>query len=123
MSEITLGNLYDFNKQAIANEPPLDMIEFNIDTDNLISDIMAQAVKGHKYWMLLNNERKDYTVFILLTKEGTLKEFRETLQNRGQVISIDKQEDNNYEIWIREPETQENFVYYLFDYTFGIVKA
>lgn len=123
MSEITLGNLYDFNKQAIANEPPLDMIEFNIDTDNLISDIMAQAVKGHKYWMLLNNERKDYTVFILLTKEGTLKEFRETLQNRGQVISIDKQEDNNYEIWIREPETQENFVYYLFDYTFGIIKA
>ena len=46
-----------------------------------------------------------------------------TLVNRGQVLSIDKQEDGNYEIWIRDPKTKENFVYYLFDYSYGIIKA
>ena len=70
-----------------------------------------------KYWHLY------YTVFIIETFEGSLDEFRPTLLNRGQVLSIDKQEDENYEIWIRDPETKENFVYYLFDYSFGIIKA
>lgn len=120
MAEITLGNLYDFNKQAMNNEHPLDPIEFNIKTNNLISDIYNRK---SKFWMLLNNERKDYTVFIVLTEAGTLDEFRETLQNRGEILSIDKQEDNNYEIWIRDIITKENFVYYFFDYSFGIIKA
>ena len=58
-----------------------------------------------------------------LTKEGTIKELIPTLTNRGQVLSIDKQNDGNYEIWIKDFNTKENFVYYLFDYTFGIIKA
>ena len=48
-------------------------------------------------------------------------ELSETLMNRGKIIFIDKQPDDNYEIWIRDPETNENFAYYLFDYSFGIV--
>lgn len=119
MAEITLGNLYDFNKQAMSNEKPLDIIAFNRKTSDLINDIINKS----KYWMLLNNERKDYTVFILLTKEGSLQELRPTLLNRGEILSIDKQEDGNYEIWIRDKETKENFVYYLFDYSFGIIEA
>lgn len=116
---VRLGTLYDFNKQGMAQLNPLDPIDFNRRTSDMVKDIFERS----KYWMLLSNERKDYTVFILLTEEGTLKELRPTLQNRGKVIDITKQPDNNYEIWIRDPATDENFVYYLFDYSFGIIQA
>lgn len=112
--------LYDLNKQLIANEQPFDAIFLNKKVKNMVSDIMERK---KQYWMLLCNERKDYTVFIPITLEGTVKELIETLLNRGQIVSIEKQEDNNYEIWIRDPDTQENFAYYFFDYTFGVIKA
>ena len=120
MAEVTLGNLYDFNKQAMSSIDPLDTIAFNIATQSMVHDI---ANRDTKFWMLLSNERKDYTLFIILTEDGTLNELRPTLCARGDVLSIDKQEDNNYEIWIRDPETKENFIYYLFDYTFGVIEA
>ena len=123
MPDIDLGmNLYDFNKQAMSQIEALDPIEFNRITEE-IADIMFSNKEKKLAWMLLSNERKDYTVFIPLTKEGTLKELRPTLRNRGIITDITKREDGNYEIWIRDPETKENFVYYLFDYTFGLIQA
>ena len=123
MPDIDLGmNLYDFNKQAMAQIEALDPIEFNKSTEE-IADTMFLNKEKKLAWMLLSNERKDYTVFIPLTKEGILKELRPTLRNRGLITDITKQEDGNYEIWIRDPETKENFVYYLFDYTFGLIQA
>ena len=121
MADIDLGmNLYDFNKAGMAQEKPLDVIAFHIKVENMIEDLFDI----HKpYWMLLCRERNDYTVFIMLTKEGTKSEMIETLHNRGDILSIDKQKDGNYEIWIRDTETKENFAYYLFDYEFGIIKA
>lgn len=123
MPDIDLGmNLYDFNKQAMAQIEALDPIEFNKITEE-IADTMFSNKEKKLAWMLLSNERKDYTVFIPLTKEGMLKELRPTLRNRGIVTDITKREDGNYEIWIRDSETKENFVYYLFDYTFGLIQA
>jgi hypothetical protein len=123
MAEISLGNLYDFNKQAMAQFQPLDPIQLNIKLKEVCDNLYNESLKGKPYWMLLSNERKDYTLFIVLTSNGICAEMLPTLQNRGQVLTIDKQEDGNYEIWIRDPETKENFVYYLFDYGFGIIKA
>lgn len=112
--------LYDINKNAMGQEKPLDPIEFNSVTKKTV-ELMDKS--GKKFWMLLCNERKDYTVFIILTKEGILNEFRPTLQNRGMLLSIDPLENGAFEIWIRDPETKENFLYYLFDYTYGIIEA
>lgn len=121
MAEIDLGmNLYDFNKAGMQGEKPLDIIALQIKIKEMIEDLYSTK---NPYWMLLCRERNDYTVFIILTVEGTVKELLETLNNRGQVLSIDKQKDGNYEIWIRDTETKENFVYYFFDYKFGIIKA
>ena len=121
MADFNLGmDLYDFNKQAYAQEEPLDVISLNIKVNRLVKDLYSTK---QPYWMLLCKERSDYTVFIMLTKEGTVTELLETLQNRGQVLDIQKLEDGNYEIWIRDPDTKENFAYYFFDYSFGIVKA
>ena len=125
MSEITLGNLYDFNKSAMSQLKPLDVIAFNTLTDELSSFIYDKSIAENKtYWMLLNNERRDYTIFIPLTKEGILPELRETLTNRGLVLDIARKEDEDaYEIWIRDDQTNENFVYYMFDYTSAVIKA
>ena len=121
MAEIDLGmNLYDFNKAGMQNEKPLDIIALHIKTKEMIEDLYSTK---NPYWMLLCRERNDYTVFIMITAEGTYDEILECLQNRGQVLSIDKQKDGNYEIWIRDSETKENFVYYFFDYKEGIIKA
>lgn len=121
MAELDLGlNLYDMNKQAYSQEKPLDPLELNIATTKMIETIMETK---KPYWMLLCRERNDYTVFIPLTKEGTIHELIPTLNNRGQVLDIQKQEDGNYEIWIRDIETQENYCYYFFDYSFGVIQA
>ena len=120
MAEITLGDLYSFNKQAMSKVDPLSTHLFHEDTRKMVTDIYTSR---KPYWMLLCRERNDFTLFILLTEEGTYNEMIPTLENRGQILSIDKQEDGIYEIWIRDPETNENFAYYLFDYTFGVIKA
>lgn len=120
MAEFDLGmNLYDFNKQAYAQEKPLDSIILNNKVEEMVNDIFDKS----KYWMLLCSERKDYTIFILLTKAGTVREMIPTLLNRGEVLDIEKQKDGNYEIWIRDTNTKENFAYYLFDYEYGIIRA
>ena len=116
--------LYSLNKQAMSQEKPLDVIEFNVLTDNIATYITEQAVKNHYcYWMLLSNERKDYTLFIPLTQKGILGEIRPTLLNRGDVLSIEQLENGNFEIWIRDPATKENFIYYLFNYTEAVLTA
>jgi len=112
--------LYDVTKQLMANENPMDSIAFTRKITE-IADDMAK-----KYcWMLLCRERNDYTVF--LTDDATVKsiskEMIPTLHNRGQVLIMEKQPDGAYEIWIRDPKTNENFVYYLFDYSKGIIKC
>lgn len=121
MAELDLGmNLYDMNKQAYNQEKPLDVIALHIKVNDMITDIYKTK---KPYWMFLCRERNDYTVFIPITREGTINEMLETLNNRGHVLDINKQEDGNYEIWIRDNDTNENFVYYFFDYSFGVVKA
>ena len=77
-----------------------------------------------KYFLLLCRERYDFTLFATLNNSGSLgDDFYETITNRGDVIDFAKQENGSYEIWIRDFETKENFVYYFFDYKFGIIKA
>ena len=73
--------------------------------------------------MLLSNERKDYTVFRIKRSipRNIIEEISIALNNRGQILSIDKQKDGNFEIWVKDFSTKEAFVYYLFDYTFGVV--
>lgn len=118
---VDLGvTLYDMNKQAMRSEPPLDMIMFNRKMIE-VSDRIIESKK--EYWMLLNNERKDYTVFKInrFISRNIIEDISIALNNRGQILSIDKQKDGNFEIWVKDYNTGEAFAYYLFDYTFGMV--
>lgn len=119
--EIDTGlTMYEINKNLMKEDKPLDPIAINIAVKKTADGVLASF---KKYWMLLCRERNDYTVFIVNGSNNLEKELKETLLNRGYLLSIDKQEDGNFEIWIRDSITEENFVYYLFDYTFGIIEV
>lgn len=123
-SKMTLGTLYDFNKQLMSQAKELRRIDFK-DSLNQIKDFIKE--KDNKYFMLLCKERSDYTVFVLFKKEDFdrqifKKELYECLTNRGQVLSIEKTKDKQaYEIWIKIDE--EAFVYYLFPYDLGVIEV
>ena len=119
--EIDTGlSMYDINKNLMAQEKPLDPIATNRAVKDAADGVLASF---KRYWMLLCRERSDYTVFIINSSKNLENELKETLLNRGQLLDITQQEDGNFEIWIRDPETKENFVYYLFDYSFGIIEV
>lgn len=120
MSEISLGNLYEFNQNAYSNEKPYDMVALGIKLKEIEEDLIK-----NEYWMLLCHERRDYTMFVNHSKEkgNFAKELKETLMNRGYILDIQKQEDGNFEIWIRDFNTEENFAYYLFEYGSGVIEV
>lgn len=123
-SKMTLGTLYDFNKQLMSQAKELRRIDFK-DSLNQIKDFIKE--KNNKYFMLLCKERSDYTVFILFKNEDFdrqifKKELSECLTNRGQILSIEETKDKQaYEIWIKIDE--EAFVYYLFPYDLGVIEV
>lgn len=114
--------LYDIAKQIVQLENPMDPIQFTRKINEVAKNIIQK-----KYWMLLCRERTDFTVFSIDTESSTIKKISKelipTLRNRGQVLLIDEQPDGAFEIWIRDPETEENFAYYLFNYENGIIEC
>ena len=114
-----MSNLYEFNKINMAQIKPVDPIWFNQHCAKVAEEMWNTETT---YWMLLCRERNDYTIFYLETsKEELSKALIETLNNRGNILDFTKQPDNNYEIWVRDIATNENFVYYLFNYSDAVI--
>lgn len=115
---ITLGNLYELNKQALAKNNSLTEEEIN-NIKPQIEEWFNWQIDG--YAILLCRERYDFTIFHLYEKSNpnppavAVSELIETLNNRGQVLSIEKDTTNNkaWEIWIKIEN--EIFAYYLFN--------
>ena len=126
MAELNLGTVYDFNKNAMSQFKPMDVIIFNKTTSKIAKE-MTEAAELHDkhYWMLLCHELRDYTVFNIIAAESekyVVNEIRPTLLNRGSVLDIEEQGNGAYEIWIRN-ENKENFAYYLFPYDNGVIEV
>ena len=116
--------VYDINKQGMQMYDPLDRIALGVKVSNMAKDIFSRE-GSLNYWMLLSNENKDYTVFHFNDRDNkTLfqKEFIETILLRGDVTEIEVREDGNYEVWIRERDTQDNKLYLFFNYAFGVIE-
>ena len=113
-------SLYEYSKQVVANEVPMDPILFN----QKMIEVSMNMVE-HTYMMLLCHDRRDYTIFHIANadKKIAAKEISETLYNRGKILLVDKQKDGSWEIWIRDSLTDENFAYYLFPYDDGVVEV
>lgn len=113
---VSLGTLYDFNKMIMATQNPLTKDEINEKLQNL-EDWFNLRIDG--YAMLLCRERYDFTVFHLYELQNenppniAAKELIEILQNRGDILSIEKENNTStFEIWLKIDE--EAFAYYLF---------
>ena len=126
MQDVTLGNLYDVNKELMQKAPVLTDNEI-ADKKDLFLDFLLK--NDNIYFMLLCKERADYTLFRISEEKYIFKvsnDIIECLQNRGKIQSIE-QVDGAIEIWIKIHETKEwgsyneSFCYYFFPYDTGVI--
>ncbi len=118
------GTLYDMNKQLVDQEKEMSKSKIRELTDKLFLWFVNQMDK-RRYYMLLNNDKHDYTVFVLTEQalaHSAAKECIGCLTDRGGLVSGDKLQDGNWEFWIHTPEG-ESIVYYLFDYTQAVIEC
>ena len=112
-------SLYELNKKGMDLYNPMPSEEILNKLRENLNDFYT-----NNYLMLLNNERKDYTVFKLNHKDldKLVNNIKETILNRGEIIDINLTNDKAaVEIWIRD--NKENFCYYLFDYSAAVVEV
>lgn len=129
MSEekITIGNLYELNKQLLENEKPLSASKIREKTKSL-QTYFSQSSSA--YFMLLCNDAKDYTLFHIINDETRIErtkkaagEVIDCLSNRGEILSIEKvNESTAFEIWVRKNDNSI-FCYYLFNYDEGVIEC
>lgn len=113
--DVSLGTLYDFNKQLILRQGKLTGKKVESIKKEL-EDWFNWQIDG--YAMLLCRERYDFTVFHLYEKLNrnppavAANELIDILKNRGKILSIEQEEDK-WEIWLEIGG--EAFAYYLFN--------
>lgn len=124
--EIQGNSLYEVNKQLSSQEKVLsqNQIKKRIDEIRLWFRDSIDT-----YAMLLCHERRDYTIFRVIESPAEAANILlECLENRGQVVSIDKDKANTaWEIWLRcgdsASESQEDYCYYLFCYDAAVIEV
>jgi hypothetical protein len=125
-TEFAMGTLYDLNKGLVQqNEPKLSEGVLNSKRE-IIKNFVINT--DNNYYMLLSNERKDYTIFTIGTREQYENKCKklvsilvdECLINRGEIRGIDVTTDKGaIEIWMSIEE--ESYVYYFFPYDTAII--
>ena len=122
-SNITLGTAYEINKNLVEKyEKELTTKELQNKKTEIINFI--QETKG-QYYMLLCNDKKDYTIFNILNKNNIEKMINilvdECLVNRGIIKGIDLTKDKcAIEIWLSIEN--EAFCYYFFKYDDAVIE-
>ena len=133
---IELGTLYDINKNLVEKNVNILTNEELKNKKDLIIDFINNT--NNAYYMLLCNEKKDYTIFhrnqklkngeFLDRSEGYTGEYLETvlidecLPNRGYTKSIELTENKDaIEIWISIDD--DSYCYYFFPYDNAIIEC
>lgn len=124
--EVTLGTLYDMNKNIVQNSE-MKLSEGALNSKKEIVKNFVNKTNNY-YYMLLCNERKDYTIFHIdnlcndkKPMELSLCLIDECLVNRGEIRGIDLTKDNGaIEIWLSIEG--ESYAYYFFPYDAAIVE-
>ena len=120
MSEVNLGTVYDINKNIMNSMTKLS----NPALMNKLKKVEQYFLENRIYFMLLCHERRDYTLFRLTNKDSHIEAasiLKECLQNRGEVLDIERVDTGAFEIWIRTDD--EAFCYYLFPYDEAIIEC
>ena len=126
MAELTLGTIYEANKQLMNSEQikPMTHVELakaQKDIENFFN------MKCDTYGMLYCKDRSDITIFHMYERQNpnppalAAKECLGCCTDRGDILSIEEQSDGNFEIWIRIEG--ESFAYYLFPYDRAVIEV
>lgn len=133
MGEVNLGTLYDMNKMAMAEAPAMSADEIKAAILNMADVYNENGNCEFHYYMLLCRDIYDFTLFSnaecgrMLRTTSFTADLTECLVNRGEVLSIEKVENEGkaFEIWMRlvNPDTAESavFAYYFFPYDNGVI--
>lgn len=119
MAEINNGTtLFEMSKNILEGQKPYDPIALN----KLIKQICEDTI-NNEYMMLYCRDLSDFTIFRQVTNSLSqyIYDLNDVLSNRGYIIMIEKQDDGAWEIWIRNPATHQDNVYYLFNYSEAII--
>ena len=122
--ELSMGNLYDMNKQlVILNGKPLTHMELP-NKQTMIAEWFRTNVS--EYAMMLCHEERDYTIFHLrgfeITYNVAAREVIDCCKNRGEIYGIDYTENKDaIEIWIKKEDKM--FCYYLFRYDDAVIEC
>lgn len=124
--DLTMGTLYDANKQLMSSDKikPLNEIEIAA-AQYKIEEFFNW--KCDCYGMLYCRERSDITIFHMYENQNpnppaiAAAECIGCCLDRGQILSIEEQTDGNYEIWLRIDN--EAFAYYLFPYDNAVIEC
>lgn len=126
-SQLTLGTLYEANKQLMSNKEvfkPMNVLEIGgaqAKLENFFN------MKCDCYAMLYCKELSDITIFHMYEKQNpnppalAAKECIGCCTDRGELLSIEEQPDGNFEIWIRIKD--DPHAYYLFPYDNAVIEV
>ena len=124
-NKITVGSLYEMNKQLFKQiKPPSERI-INLELANIGAWFSANI--NTKYYMLLCKERSDYTMFRLenFNYSKAVQELKEVLEERGDIMGFDfVHGENAYQCWVRERDDDHNvYMFMLFDADWMVVEV
>ena len=122
MGEISLGTLYEINKNLMKKEKKLSYPALT----NKLKQVTKLFKNNKMYFMLLCNDAKDYTIFKInnhSSAEKATEESKECLLNRGEILGISKVDEiqEAFEIWIKT--NNDAYCYYLFPYDEAIIEV
>lgn len=127
MAEISMGTLYDANKQLMSDKKhfkPLTHAEI-AGAQKKIEDFFNMQCDC--YGMLYCKERSDITIFHMYESQNpnppalAASECIGCCTDRGEILSIEEQPDKNFEIWLRIDD--EPYAYYLFPYDNAVIQV
>ena len=123
-TEMNMGNLYDFNKNAMKQEKPIDAILAN----KRLSKISREMKENGNYYFMICPDNRQYIMFHVDEKStcyNVQDELTEVLNNRGKLIDIDMTNSDKqiWEFWIEDKFTNELYMYQLVNYSKDIIEC
>lgn len=126
MAKLTLGTLYEANKQVMRNSQfkPMNHLELAAAQQKIEDFFNMQC---DTYGMLYCKDLSDFTIFHMYENQNpnppaiAASECIGCCVDRGEVLSIEEQPDKNFEIWIRIKG--EPYAYYLFPYDNAVIEC
>lgn len=126
-TEIDTGvTLYELNQTAVDSLPTVD--DYQITSCELkVEDYVKN--KNNKYYMLLCNELKYYTLFVddsgaKDAEAPTHLEMMNCLRKLGDIKSVEPTEDNGaIEAWVQCFGDNVSHVFYFFGYDLGVINC